>query len=166
MLEIQKIPIFQRISLTLNIITMKTMITYALCLLLAISSAFGQNVISGKVYDKSNGTPIANALISAKNDASMFVRTDASGHFTMSLPPEIKVIEVKAPGFKTQTEPLQGRTVFVFEMVTDPKDKSRGNVDEPSGDAAKPVDPAWGRGTGLDGKVPQAKAATGKSLSK
>ncbi len=144
---------------------MKTIAIFAIALLFSLSAAFGQNVISGKVYAKEDGRPIYGAKITAKNDPSIFVKTDASGHFTMSLPPEVKVIEVTAPGFKKYTEGIGQKTVFVIEMTSAERGKSgkdEGSNADPTGSKDDPTNAA-SSGKGDGSKLVKVKPANVKA---
>jgi TonB-dependent starch-binding outer membrane protein SusC len=75
------------------------LIALAAWLLFLIQPAFAQNkIITGKITDSADGSPLTNASIIAK-DASAGTQTDAKGNFSLSVPVSVKILTISSVGF-------------------------------------------------------------------
>jgi len=74
-----------------------------------------QHNISGHIATES-GQPIAGATILAKGAAGKGTSTDDKGNFTLSVPDNVKSIQISAVGFVAQTVDLAGRSSLTVTL--------------------------------------------------
>ena len=82
----------------------------ALAVLLLLSCAtFAQRTITGKVINKSDHMPIANATVIVRG-ASVGSQTDSSGVFSIVVPKENSVLEISSVGFESIAVSVAGKS--------------------------------------------------------
>ncbi|HVV05006.1 MAG TPA: SusC/RagA family TonB-linked outer membrane protein [Puia sp.] len=74
-----------------------------------------QHNISGHIVSES-GQPVAGATILAKGASGKGTSTDDKGNFTLSVPDNVKSIQISAVGFVTQTLDLVGRSSITVTL--------------------------------------------------
>jgi len=100
---------------------MKKILLALLMLFLSITYGFGQNkVITGKVTDQKDGSPMPGVTVSVKEAPTVGGQTDVSGNFRLSVPANAKTLSFKFVGYKEATLPING-TVLNVQMDADSK---------------------------------------------
>lgn len=79
---------------------------FILLFLFQIVSAYGQNIIKGKVIDSGSGEPLAFANIIFNNDRFMGARTDIDGRFSFNAETEIKSLVCTYIGYQKKSMPV------------------------------------------------------------
>src|SRR5438128_1734511 len=83
---------------------------------LTFSILFAQEKrITGTITDE-RGAPLSGATITGKNSKAA-TNSDASGHFSLTLPPGVNVVIVSYVGLRTEEINMAGRTSFDLKMV-------------------------------------------------
>jgi TonB-linked SusC/RagA family outer membrane protein len=94
---------------------MRKLVLFVLCITLALSQVFAQSrTISGKVTDES-GNPLVGATVSAVG-GSASATTNAAGAYTLSVPADIKELEVTYVGFSLQTISIGSQKVINVKL--------------------------------------------------
>jgi Ca-activated chloride channel homolog len=93
-----------------------TVMKYIILTLLVSAMPFlkSQDLITGKVVDSSNGSPIQGAVVKWKNDIGS-VTTDVNGNFSIKKSQNSKVLEISSVGFQTKELKIKddGKAVVV-----------------------------------------------------
>jgi len=88
------------------------------------SFAFAQNkVISGKVTDQKDGSPLPGVSVIVKGVTTSGTQTDLNGHYSLVLPAGAKTLQFKYIGYKETDLPISGSTLNV-QLEADPKQLS------------------------------------------
>src|SRR3982751_4593962 len=83
---------------------------------LTFSVLFAQEKkVTGSITDD-KGAPLAGATIAGKN-SKIATNSDASGHFSITLPANVNVVIVSYVGLQTEEINVAGRTSFDLKMV-------------------------------------------------
>src|SRR6185437_15499121 len=72
-------------------------------------TAFAQNVVTGKIINKTDNTPVPGATIQVRGTKAM-VQSDANGGFTITLPSASGTLTISAVGFATLEVPVTAGT--------------------------------------------------------
>ncbi|MDB5137781.1 MAG: TonB dependent receptor, partial [Mucilaginibacter sp.] len=82
---------------------------------------FAQNkAVTGKVTDSKDGSPLPGVSVIVKDVPSIGVQTDASGSYSLLVPPGSHILIFKYIGYKEADLPVKGNVVNVF-LESDPK---------------------------------------------
>src|ERR1700730_7080059 len=88
-------------------------IVFSLLLALLTHSSWSQGrVISGKVTDVKDGSPVAGATVSAKG-SSIATSTGRDGSFTIAVPPNINALVISSIGFGMREVPITGSNLEI-----------------------------------------------------
>lgn len=91
---------------------MKKNLLTILLLFSCISFVFAQNrVITGKVTDQKDGSPLPGVSVTVKGAAGIGTQTDVSGAYSFSVPASAKVLVFRFIGFKVVELPIAGKTL-------------------------------------------------------
>lgn len=91
---------------------MKKNLLTILLLFSCMSFVFGQNrVITGKVTDQKDGSPLPGVSVTVKGVAGIGTQTDINGSYSLSVPATAKVLVFKFIGFKPAEISISGNTL-------------------------------------------------------
>jgi iron complex outermembrane receptor protein len=94
---------------------MKRIFLFILLLIVTHLTIAQTRDISGKVSDKSDGTPIAGANVSVKG-SSVGTATDADGKFNLRIPTDAKTLVISFVGYLTQEMPVTASTNYEVQL--------------------------------------------------
>ncbi|HOY33161.1 MAG TPA: carboxypeptidase-like regulatory domain-containing protein [Bacteroidales bacterium] len=96
---------------------MKKIVVFCIAALIGMQISFAQTTITGKVTSKKDGKAVSGAQIKAKAAADIVVMTDFNGNYQITVPSDIKVLEVNAVGYSTKTEGIGQKKVIDFVLT-------------------------------------------------
>ncbi|MDB5287634.1 MAG: SusC/RagA family TonB-linked outer membrane protein [Mucilaginibacter sp.] len=100
---------------------MKKILLSFLLLFTCISLAFSQNnVITGKVTDQKDGSPLPGVTVVVKDAPTIGVQTDVNGNYKLSVPATAKALSFRFIGYKEATLNING-SVLNTQLVPDSK---------------------------------------------
>jgi TonB-linked SusC/RagA family outer membrane protein len=100
---------------------MKKILLTFLLLSTCITFAFSQsNVITGKVTDQKDGTPLPGVTVVVKDAPTIGVQTDVNGNYKLSVPATAKALSFRFIGYKDATSNING-SVINAQMLSDSK---------------------------------------------
>jgi len=73
-------------------------------------TAFAQNVVTGKIINKTDNTPVPGATIQIRGTEKNMVQSGADGSFTITLPSASATLRISAVGFATLEVPVTAGT--------------------------------------------------------
>ncbi len=92
---------------------MKKILPAILLLFLCTSLAYGQNrVITGKVTDQKDGSPLPGVSVTVKGK-TIGTQTNIDGSYSLSVTPDVKILTFNFIGYKEANLPITGTTVSV-----------------------------------------------------
>jgi TonB-linked SusC/RagA family outer membrane protein len=100
---------------------MKKHLLTILLLCTCITLGFAQNrVITGKVTDQKDGSPLPGVSVTVKGVTGLGTQTDVNGGYKLSVPATAKILTFNFLGFKLSEEPINGNVVNV-QLAADSK---------------------------------------------
>jgi TonB-linked SusC/RagA family outer membrane protein len=100
---------------------MKKHLLTILLLCTCIAFGFAQNrVITGKVTDQKDGSPLPGVSVTVKGVTGLGTQTDINGGYKLSVPATAKVLAFNFLGFKLSEETINGNVVNV-QLISDSK---------------------------------------------
>jgi iron complex outermembrane receptor protein len=93
-------------------INFKKAISFFVCLLFSVFSVAQERTVTGKITDQ-NGNALPSASVFAENNPSLGTTSDASGHYSIKVPLEVKGLTFSFVGFRDTTIRVTGNNLNV-----------------------------------------------------
>lgn len=97
---------------------MKKLILFVLSVLI-FNVGMAQTRVTGTVTSADDGSPVPYAVVLLKGARGVGTNTDVDGKFTLNNVPSNAVLQISYVGYKTMDVPVEGRSVFNIQLVTD-----------------------------------------------